>query len=405
MEARIKAAQMDLDRGSVSVSKELDKFSREVSPDDLKKLGYRQELNPFGNDETHRKEQFMIFKDAMVCTGCGSNFQAKDDTRPGFLPSEKYDTQVKLSKIEEMQKLQEKAEGFEWSAEDEIEWMIQSQGDGPSDEPGFQTAAAGINIDGIAEDLGLDLSELSKKKVICKRCHNLQNGGDVVEELRPGWTEEPLLSQEAFRDLLRPLREKTAVIIALVDLFDFSGSVLPELDAIVGDNPVLLAANKADLLPSKMGQTRAESWVRRELEYVGVQSLANVGGAVRLVSCKTGFGLSALLAKARNMAEEMDCDVYIIGAANAGKSSMLNFIMEKNNENKAAYKFGKKRPGNANAHKGDITTSPLPGTTLKFIKVDLGNGRALYDTPGLLVPGTLTQRLTPAELKMVVPKK
>ena len=57
------------------------------------------------------------------------------------------------------------------------------------------------------------------------------------------------------------------------------------------------------------------------------------------------------------------------------------------------------------ARKGALTVSPLPGTTLEFIKVDIGFGRSLYDTPGLLVPGTLTQKLTPEELKIVVPKK
>jgi hypothetical protein len=66
---------------------------------------------------------------------------------------------------------------------------------------------------------------------------------------------------------------------------------------------------------------------------------------------------------------------------------------------------GKRRAGNANKKRGEITTSPLPGTTLEFIKVDLGDGRNLYDTPGLLVPGTLTQILTPDELKVVVPRK
>ena len=52
-----------------------------------------------------------------------------------------------------------------------------------------------------------------------------------------------------------------------------------------------------------------------------------------------------------------------------------------------------------------MTVSALPGTTLKFIQLDLGDGRKLYDTPGLLAPGTLTQLLTPEELKIVVPKK
>jgi ribosome biogenesis GTPase A len=64
----------------------------------------------------------------------------------------------------------------------------------------------------------------------------------------------------------------------------------------------------------------------------------------------------------------------------------------------------KKRAGNRNARKGAVTTSPLPGTTLKFIDVDIGNGVKLVDTPGLLVNGTLTQLLTPEELKIVVPQ-
>lgn len=89
-------------------------------------------------------------------------------------------------------------------------------------------------------------------------------------------------------------------------------------------------------------------------------------------------------------------------AANAGKSTLLNNILGRSDTKK---KIGKIRAGNKNALKGAVTTSPLPGTTLKFIKVDLGEGKALYDTPGLLVPGTLTQLLTPDELKMVVPDK
>ena len=209
------------------------------------------------------------------------------------------------------------------------------------------------------------------------------------------------MSQEEFRNLLKPISEKPAVIIALVDLFDFSGSVLRELDGIAGDNPVILAANKIDLLPPQMGNQRAENWVRRELEYMGVKSLANVGGAVRLISCKTGLGVDDMLDKARGLADEMDCDVYVVGAANAGKSTLINKILARGEEKPDR----KIRAGNRNAFKGALTTSPLPGTTLKFIKVDLGDGRSMYDTPGLLVPGTFTQLLTPDELKTVCPKK
>ena len=401
MDARIAAAKRDMDLGRVSVPKDLERFAS--SDDiDLRKLGFKREVNPFGNDETPRKDQFKLITNAMICSACGSDFQSKDEMRPGYLPAEKFEIQVKLSKLEELQKLQEKAQSnAEWSPEDEIEYLIQSS-DGKVD-PTNPDAYSDIDIDGMAEQMGLDLLEMSQKRVICKRCHGLQNFGKVEASLRPGWSQEPLMSQEKFRDLLRPLREKPAVLIALVDLFDFAGSVLPELDAIAGDNPVLLAANKVDLLPPKMGHHRAENWVRRELEYMGIQSIANIGGAVRLVSCKTGFGISGLMAKARELAEEMDCDVYVVGAANAGKSTLINHMLEKSEKRKPVW--AKKRAGNANASKGAVTVSALPGTTLKFIQLDLGDGRKLYDTPGLLAPGTLTQLLTPDELKIVVPKK
>jgi hypothetical protein len=405
MEERIAAAQRDMDFGTITVPKGLDSFSEKATFDQLKKLGYKRELNPFGNDETPRREQFLLSTDALTCSACGSDFQSKNEGKPGFLPVEKHDIQRKLAKMEELRNMQEKADSSnaEWSPDDEIDYLL-SITDGEKKDDNADKFAR-LDIDSVAEELGLDFNELSKKKVICKRCHGLQNFGKVDEVLRPGWTDEPLLSQKQFRDLLLPLKQKPAVIIAIVDLFDFSGSVLPELDNIAGKNPVLLAANKADLLPDKLGPNRAQNWVRRELEYLGVKSIANIGGAVRLISCKTGFGIPDLLRKARSLAEDLDCEIYVVGAANAGKSSFINHILERNNMTPDNEEKEKKRPGNQTSRKGALTTSPLPGTTLKFIKIKLGDGRVLYDTPGLLIPGTLTQLLTPEELKIVVPTK
>lgn len=399
MDARIAAAKKDMAGGKIS----LDLGLEDITKDDMRRLGFKPELNPFdGDHDTPRQEQFRLIVDPMTCSACGADFQSRNGSRPGYLPPEKFDTQKKLAHIQELQNLKQKAEAAEWTPEDEVEWLLRTSGgaDGTGD------PVDDIDIDAEAEKLGIDLmAEMAKtKKVICKRCHQLQNFGKVEEALRPGWTDEPLMSQQKFRDLLRPLSDKPAVLIAIVDLFDFSGSVLPELDAIAGENPVILAANKADLLPPKMGQQRAETWVRRELEYMGVQSIANIGGAVRLISCKTGMGVQGMLAKARKLADEMGCDVYVVGAANAGKSTLMNYILGEKEDTKNKPKM-KKRKGNQNSRKGALTTSPLPGTTLKFIRVDLGDGRSIYDTPGLLVPGTLTQLLTPEELKIVVPNK
>ena len=408
MEARIAQAKLDMVRGEVSVPKDLDSFAKGASETDLQKLGFKKESEFYGNDEGGRQKKVTLITDAMTCPACGVDFQSRDEHKPGYLPPAKFDIQAKLSKVEELQKLKEKADSAtEWSPEDEIDFLLQTSGKGDLDSNDEPTDADNIDIESLVEELGLDLEELSKKKTICKRCHGLQNSGKVDESLRPGWTDEPTLSQKQFKDLLRPISEKPAVVIALIDLFDFGGSVLRELDGIAGENPVILAANKADLLPKTLGKNRIENWVRRELEYLGVQSIANVGGAVRLISCKTGDGVASMMEKAQDLANEMEGDIYVVGAANAGKSTLINNILSRNSkEGKPRNKNNsKKRAGNRNQVKGALTTSPLPGTTLKFIKIDLGDGQHLYDTPGLLVPGTITQLLTPDELKIVCPKK
>jgi len=432
MEARISAAQSNLG-------------FEDVKTEDFRNLGFKKELNPFEGDETKRNEEFAqlsLVVDELVCVACGSDFQCRDEKKPGYLPAEKFDVQVNLSKVQRIIKLQKKAEKSmdEWTTDDEIDWLIQGGGqqqvdnakekmssvvdiNAPKNDKTNFYSAADVDINDLATELGVNLDEMNssganKKKTVCKRCHGLQNFGIVDNSLRPGWTKESTLSQEKFLNLLKPLRDKKAIIIVIVDVFDFAGSILPELDTIAGDNPVIVAANKADLLPTKTGQQRVENWVRGELEYMGIQSLANIGGAVRLISAKNGMGVHAMLIKAKKLsAMHENCDIYVVGAANAGKSTLMNSLLgrqktdeerkEQLNQKKSQKQKNNKkvRAGNRNQFKGALTTSPLPGTTLKFIKVDLGDGLSLYDTPGLLVPGTLTQLLTPEELKIAVPNK
>ena len=66
MEERLAAAKQDQMMGRVSVPKSLDTFSQEVSFEDLQKLGFRKEVNPFGNDETPRRDQFKIISGSMT---------------------------------------------------------------------------------------------------------------------------------------------------------------------------------------------------------------------------------------------------------------------------------------------------------------------------------------------------
>ena len=105
-------------------------------------------------------------------------------------------------------------------------------------------------------------------------------------------------------------------------------------------------------------------------------------------------------------------DIYIVGAANVGKSTFLNQILELHN-NAGGRGRGRKGASSSSRNRG-VTTSPLPGTTLDFLCIDLnarwrrnkgGRGGLLYDTPGLIMPHQLTARLTTEELSAVVPTR
>jgi 30S ribosome assembly GTPase len=103
--------------------------------------------------------------------------------------------------------------------------------------------------------------------------------------------------------------------------------------------------------------------------------------------------------------------IHVMGAANVGKSSFINRLLDTANEQQGARGGGrgkngkhKSKPGQKSASSGPMATvSPLPGTTLNFLKIKLPNGITMVDTPGLLQRGQLTSKLTTEELKQVIP--
>ena len=104
MDARINAAKRDVVTGRVQVPKQLDRYADE-SRVDLSSLGFREEEDPWGIDELPRKNalvgvkrEYQLVSNAMVCSACGADFQSSNDSRPGFVPPEKFAIQVKLAK-------------------------------------------------------------------------------------------------------------------------------------------------------------------------------------------------------------------------------------------------------------------------------------------------------------------
>lgn len=270
---------------------------------------------------------------------------------------------------------------------------------------------------------------------VCQRCFKLQQNSKISENLRPGWSDHELLTPKRFEELLDEIKISNAVVLCIVDIFDLQGSLLSNLKQIAGKNPIIIAANKFDLLPKDVSIDRLKMWIYKEIKnycdlisprelddlnqerYYKIQENPGKGfvkrvdesgllrlSDVHLVSCNSGFGMNSLLAQVNEEAERRGSKVYVMGAANVGKSSFINSLLQ-NTYDKTSKGGGKSKPKTRNKNVPQATVSNLPGTTLNFLKIRMPNGITMIDTPGLLNYGQLTSKLTIDELKYVIPAK
>lgn len=313
------------------------------------------------------------------CPGCGTTLQSKHTDRPGYLPE---------------------AVLREFGEDALIPKVVQAREDLPPDKP-------------------------NSREPICQRCYRLKHYGAIESHLRvnlkkgasntpSGIVKKPDMTQpvslkackelspETFRKTLERLRSINAVIIYLVDIFDFHGSSISSLRNIVGlKNPVVLAANKVDLLPKDYKASRVEGWIRHECASLGLRDIASF----HLISSVKGTGIRTLLAEALSIAKSRRADIYVIGAANVGKSSFINQLIDirKSDKLSKVERRDRKKPSAKSQSLGTITTSVVPGTTLDVIRIPLGGKVSLFDTPGLMMPHQLTNYLAEKELKAVIP--
>ncbi|CAG8471570.1 44_t:CDS:2 [Diversispora eburnea] len=221
---------------------------------------------------------------------------------------------------------------------------------------------------------------------------------------KPVVTEEWQESVTSERSFLSYLKKKDdAIIITVVDIFDFPGTLLEHLDELIGTkNPNILVANKSDLLPKDFNETRIKLWLRTISEKLGFKNIHDVF----LTSAKKNWRIQELSETIAAIRSGFD-DIYLIGCANVGKSELINSFLRNTVEEGWRHK---------------VTSSPIPGTTIGMIGLPLTlfgttfgynpkgfhfpqESKYLYDTPGIINKKQLVNLLNEDELKMVIPQK
>lgn len=216
-------------------------------------------------------------------------------------------------------------------------------------------------------------SSLERDVVICQRCFRLKNYNEI---------QDVSLTDDDYRKILMGIGEQNALVVKIVDIFDFNGSWLPGLQRYIGKNKVLLVGNKVDLLPKSVNKTRLLHWMKKEAKELGLKP-----ADVHLISASKGYGIDEL-------AESIDRhrhgrDVYVVGCTNVGKSTFINRLIQQ---------FGAETDQL-------ITTSHFPGTTLNLIDIPLDDESTLFDTPGIINHHQMAHFVNKNELKTIMPKK
>ncbi|MDR1521868.1 MAG: ribosome biogenesis GTPase YqeH [Streptococcaceae bacterium] len=208
-----------------------------------------------------------------------------------------------------------------------------------------------------------------KQNIYCQRCFRLRHYNEI---------QDVSLNDD---DFLNDISTKKALIVSVVDIFDFNGSLIPSLHRFVGKNPVLLVGNKKDLLPKSLKISRLRQWMRERAYEGGLRPVC-----IFLTSAKKSQEVGTLLEKIEKYRKGLD--VYVVGVANVGKSTLINAII-------------KKIVGMQEL----ITISRFPGTTLDKIEIPLADGAKLFDTPGIIHHRQMTHYLNKKDLKIIVPQK
>lgn len=249
-------------------------------------------------------------------------------------------------------------------------------------------------------------------QLLCARCQALSNGAMVPgvadfstdralynPQSTPTGSTDHVLRQlatpEQLRRDLQEVRNSRALVVMLIDILDASGSILSRIRDLVGGNPIVVLGSKADLLPYGTNREEVIEWLHMMLSFkrIAVES-------VHLVSSRTREGMATAVGSIRKLRQGRD--VYVMGAANVGKSAFTRALVQEMSS-MSSQQFD---PAALQNKKHLPVESPMPGTTLKSIPLNVfASGGVLYDTPGLHLHHRLPHILLPEEIKILNPRK
>jgi ribosome biogenesis GTPase YqeH len=213
-------------------------------------------------------------------------------------------------------------------------------------------------------------SALEKDPLVCHRCYRIKHYNEASTVA---------LDQNDFLKILNHVGQTNSLVVNIVDIFDFEGSLISGIGRFAGNNPIVLVVNKVDLLPKVVNPNKIINWIKKQTKEQGLQVVEVV-----LCSAKKNIGFDRVLHALDQHKKAKD--IYVVGATNVGKSTLINRLIRDYSD-----------------LQNELTTSRYPGTTLDLVKIPLDDGTFIVDTPGIVYTSRLTEVVSKEDLKLIMP--
>lgn len=204
-------------------------------------------------------------------------------------------------------------------------------------------------------------------KDLCKRCFRLKNYGEY---------EIVTKSNDEYIEIIKDIGKTKSLVLYVIDLISLPKNIT-QIKEYLKNNKVILVLNKKDMLPLSVTDKKILDYITENFEDVFIDKI--------VISANKNYNLDKLMKLIKK--HRVYKNVYVVGNTNAGKSTLINKLIE-----------------NYSIDKSLITISNMPSTTLDEIKIPFKDFY-LIDTPGLVDRHNIINYIDNNNIKKLSSKK
>ena len=193
------------------------------------------------------------------------------------------------------------------------------------------------------------------------------------------------LEHETDKDIIKILNDAVAtdsLIVWMVDLFAFNGTLNPDVAKKVKKLHVVVVGSKRDLFPAIVSDETLIRYLDERFSEYGINPVH-----IELIGNEDKIDIFTILKKFKE--ERKYRDIYLVGEVNSGKTTLINKML-KNYVNKT---------------KWQIKTELYPGTNSNVLEIPLSNSSFLYELPDISNSTSCLSKVEKDVQKIIIPKK